>query len=503
MEAGMDFDLTTRRRVLQVGGAGAAALALGHVPLPAAPAPAKAPAPGFAQRGYYVTFMRMPTYGLPQWKQALDAFAADGANTLLLWMAGGFRSKKFPITWKFNAEHANVRADFGRELIAYAHGKGIKVLLGFTPFGYDGANQYPLEHPDLKAVGKDGKPTSEFGIYCWGWNLCPSKPQSQRFMLEYVREMLFDFYPDADGLLIESSDYAICHCDQCRGRFFEKEFEFVETISREVWARKPGAAVVVYPHYFSGAKVPGFDVAAATRKFDPRWTLFFTPHSAHEDPRLIRQARASLWSDDSPALRDPEAIRRNARRARDAGLSGYVPSFEAFSYVPTRPEEGQQYLVGKRQVPFGFGWLAEGQMPYNELPVRVNRIAYREFSNDPDLPFEEFKRRLGRDVFGDGAAAQDVEDLLEIHRVFTRERTWCQASPLVSPERVRARKERGELKVGEVKEYRKALDRVRAIADRHAGARGAGARELQRIAVWVLQEWAGENAALLSSATGP
>ena len=30
-------------------------------------------------------------------------------------------------------------------------------------------------------------------------------------MLEDVREMYFAFYPDADGLLIESSDDAICH----------------------------------------------------------------------------------------------------------------------------------------------------------------------------------------------------------------------------------------------------------------------------------------------------
>ena len=486
-------DGPTRRRILKLAGAGAATWALG----PHLPASSRPVAPRFAQRGYYVTFMRMPTFGLPQWKQALDAFAADGANTLLLWMAGGFRSKKFPITWKFNAEHANVRADFGRELIAHAHGRGIKVLLGFTPFGYDGANQYPLEHPDLKAIGKDGKPNPEFGIYCWGWNLCPSKPQSQRFMLAYVREMLFDFYPDADGLLVESSDYAICHCDQCRGRFFEREFEFVEALSREVWERKRDATVAVYPHYFSGAKVPGFDVAAATRKFDPRWTLFFTPHSAHEDPRLIREARASLWSDDSPALRDPQAIRRNARRARDAGLTGYVPSLEAFSYVPTRPEEGQQYLVGKRQVPFGFGWLPEGQMPYGELPVRVNRVAYREFSHDPDLPFDEFKRRLGREILGERAAAQDVEDLLEIQRVFFQGRTWCQASPLVSPERVRAQKERGELKPEQAEEVRAALGRVRAVADRHAGSDRAGGREMHRIAAWVLERWSGANAELL------
>ena len=77
-----------------------------------------------------------------------------------------------------------------------------KVLLGFTPFGYDGVNQYALEHPELKAIGKDGKPVAPFGIGCWGYNLCPSRPESQRFMLEYVREMLRS-YPNADGLLIE------------------------------------------------------------------------------------------------------------------------------------------------------------------------------------------------------------------------------------------------------------------------------------------------------------
>src|SRR5437763_1863756 len=61
-------------------------------------------APAFAHRGYYITFMRMPTFGLEAWKSAIDCFAADGINLLMLWMAGGFASKKFPITWKYNAE---------------------------------------------------------------------------------------------------------------------------------------------------------------------------------------------------------------------------------------------------------------------------------------------------------------------------------------------------------------------------------------------------------------
>src|SRR4051794_27399145 len=99
----------------------------------------------FAQRGYYITFMRMPTYDLADWKRIVDGIHDDGGNTLLLWVGGAFRSKKYPITWQYNEEHENVRKDFVRDLIDYAHKKGIKVLLGFTPFGYDGVNQYPLE----------------------------------------------------------------------------------------------------------------------------------------------------------------------------------------------------------------------------------------------------------------------------------------------------------------------------------------------------------------------
>src|SRR5438034_2297487 len=80
----------------------------------------------FKFRGYYVTFMRMPVMGLPEWKEAIDCFAEDDINVLILWTAGGFRSKKFPITWQYNQDHANVRNDFARELIDYAHTKNIR-----------------------------------------------------------------------------------------------------------------------------------------------------------------------------------------------------------------------------------------------------------------------------------------------------------------------------------------------------------------------------------------
>lgn len=451
----------------------------------------------FAHRGYYITFMRMPTYDLADWKHIVDGIHDDGGNTLLLWVGGALRSKKYPVTWAYNAEHENVRNDFVRELIEHAHTRGIKVLLGFTPFGYDGVNQYALEHPELKAVGKDGNPVSPFGIGCWGYNLCPSKAESQKFMLEYAREIAFDFYPNADGLLIESSDYAICHCNDCGGRFFEKEFGFVRRISDEVWAKKPDAMVVVFPHYFSGADVPGFGVKAAKLPFDPRWSLVFTPHSANPVPALIRRAKSSLWWDDSPSLRRPQEVRAGARRARDLGMTGYVPSLEAFTFVAGVAEEGQAWLKGKRQIPAGFGWLAPGDPPYDELPMRVQRIAYREFSRDPDLPFGEYKEVLRREVFGPNAEPQAVEDLLTLQAVFASERTWCQPSPLVCPERVRAMKDRGELTPAKRDEYRRALDRLREVERRHREPSSVGEIGLHRIAEWVVEQWQREDKLLL------
>ena len=61
-------------------------------------------------------------------------------------------------------------------------------------------------------------------------------------------------------------------------------------------------------------------------------------------------------------------------------------------------------------------------------------------------------------------------------------------------------KERGELKPENAAEYRAALEKIRGIAARSAAATQPGARDLHRIAQWVLNQWAGNNAALLADA---
>ena len=76
-------------------------------------------------------------------------------------------------------------------------------------------------------------------------------------------------------------------------------------------------------------------------------------------------------------------------------------------------EEGQAWLKGRRQVPWGFGWLEDGQSPYGELPLQVQRIAYREFSRNPDLPYAQFEQTLGRELLGPDFERQSVEDLAD------------------------------------------------------------------------------------------
>jgi hypothetical protein len=449
---------------------------------------AKASEP-FQLRGYYLTFMRMPVMGLQEWKQAVDCFKEDDVNVLILWTAGGFGSKKFPITWQYNMEHHNVTNDFMRELIDYAHTKNIRVLLGFTPFGYDGVNRYPIEHPELKAKKADGTPVDEFGIHCWGWNLCPSQPESQRFMREYISEMCFDFYPNADGLLIESSDYNICRCPDCGPKYYDREFAFVKWISDEMWKRKPNATIVVFPHYFAGGKIPGMDAVAAQQQFDSRWGLAFSPHSSHFKPELIAKAHESIYWSDAPILGTPRGIMEAARAARRNGVSGFVPSMEAFSYVTQHTEGGEPSEVGKRRTAFGMDTLAEGKMPYSALLPRVQRFAFREFSQNPDLDFAEFERRLSKSFFEGESNIAATKDLLELQRIFTFESDWYWPSPLIDPQFFETRAKRLNWTEQKRAEYRKNLERLKEITIRHANASNPAEREMARVAGSIVDRW--------------
>lgn len=446
----------------------------------------------FQTRGYYYTFSRMPTLGLAEWKQIADGVASDGGNLILLWIGGGFRSKKFPITWAYNADHRNIQRDFVREWIDYAHTRGIQVLLGFTPFSYDGVNQYPLQFPELKALQRNGNFAQLAGIHCWGYALNPAEARAQQFMFDYAREMYFDFYPNADGLLIESSDYAICEGGGCAGRYYELEYSFVRAISQEVWAKKPSATIVVYPHYFTGAAVPGFQTAGAKYEFDKRYTLFFTPHSAYIDPALISQARNAIYWDSCTALGLPADTKSAAQKAASAKIPGFVTSNEAFSYVMNHVEWGEARLLNKRLKPFGFDWITGNTNPYEDPIVRVNRIAFRVFSQNPTASMNEFESQVSRELACDAAP-----ELLTVHRCCYEQRSWASASPAYRPEIFREALEYGRLSRPDLEKMSASLKSLPEAVRRLSSANGTSARHFAAVGNSILKAWDPASRALL------
>lgn len=442
----------------------------------------------FAVRGYYLTYMRMPVMGLPEWKQAIDCFAEDRANTLVLWMPGGFASRKFPETWAYNKEHENNRADFAADLIDYAHEKGLRILLGFTPFGYDGVNQFTLTRPELRARKANGSEVDPFGIHCWGWSLCPAQPESQRLMKEYLREMLFEFYPKADGILVESSDYNACQCERCHGHYYDHEFALVKEISAELWQRQPAATILVYPHYFTGKEVPGLSARGSRQDFDERWGLFFTPHSAHYEPDLIRRAKVSVFSGPEAAQGTPASLAAAAREAQQHSVTGYLPSFEAFSYLFTHAEGGEPGLVGTRQKPLGLDPAGAGKMPYDDLLPRVQRFAFREFSANPQLAFPEFERRLAQEFFAD-AASTAARDLLDLQRIWNFECDWYWRSPLLDPVFLQRRAAAQRWPAERLRAYDENLKRLKEISAASTAVNPPAAQEMRRLAAEIAARW--------------
>ncbi|MGB9620103.1 MAG: hypothetical protein ACPL7K_06810, partial [Armatimonadota bacterium] len=119
----------------------------------------------FPIRGYYVIPSRNQMWGLVEWKQYVDCMVEDNCNFLIYWIGGGFPSKRFPETWNYNKAHRNMTENFAGTVIDYAHEKGIEVVLGFTPYAYDGVASYASAHPDLAGKNPDGSIRRTQGIH--------------------------------------------------------------------------------------------------------------------------------------------------------------------------------------------------------------------------------------------------------------------------------------------------------------------------------------------------
>lgn len=431
----------------------------------------------FSTRGYYMIMSRTQAWGLEDWKTFVNCMAEDGCNFLILWLGGGFPSKKFPETWQYNIANRNVRENFASKVIDHAHDLGIEVVLGFTPHAYDGVNQFGMTHPDCAARKADGSITPVLGIHSMGRMLCPSKPAVQDFMYEYIHEMLFDFYPNADGLFFEYSDYGHCECPECQERYFEHEWGFISRISSEIWAARPEARMVIYPQYYQkGVAEP-----------DCRYTLFFTTHSTEITPDVRDlECEKLYWQ---MAFGEPlENLRTAARVAANEHMQGFVVSMEAFSH------EGE--VNGRKLTfePYDVTWKREGVFPFDDLIPKVLRWGFRICTESPLAGDEEFARRMALEVFGnenDLGAAKDLLTLFEL--VQSGYRDFALRNALVHPEdfeRIYTEDRRAEALAG----FRQQLQVVRRIASEYKGKEG-NFGEMSHVAQWIADRW--ENMGLV------
>lgn len=130
--------------------------------------------------------------------------------------------------------------------------------------------------------------------------------------------------------------------------------------------------------------------------------------------------------------------------------------------------------------PFHLGWLREGEMPLNELPVRINRIAYREYTRNPDLSDEAFRRVLSKTLFGT-EKSEALDDALFLNRCCFEGANWFIPPPLLA--------DPAAVKPEQAEKAREKLTRLREISARYANATNPSERELHKIATWITERW--------------
>jgi hypothetical protein len=157
--------------------------------------------------------------------------------------------------------------------------------------------------------------------------------------------------------------------------------------------------------------------------------------------------------------------------------------------MPDRPEGGEPWVVGKRHFPFGFDPTTDGKMPYNTLPIRVQRFAYRIYSHTPELEFAEFERLLGVHFFGARSSHPATADLLELQRIWSFDSDWYWASPLLDPEFFAAHAARLQWSNEKLAAYEKNLTSLREIAARNSEASNPNAHEMARLAKTIVDRW--------------
>lgn len=145
-----------------------------------------------------------------RWKDHVD-FAADWKCTgVVIWGLDGWKQTADA---KYRGSEASCR-----ELVAYAHARGVQVIHGFGLNGYDEGRHVCKTLPVANAVIPERLKDTAKGKDSVGNIFCPSNPDA----LKLLRETLLRAADTGiDGFNFETADvdYITCHCAACERRF--------------------------------------------------------------------------------------------------------------------------------------------------------------------------------------------------------------------------------------------------------------------------------------------
>ena len=146
-----------------------------------------------------------------RWKEYVDFASTWKCDGVVIWGLDGWKDKPIGPT------QPGCEA-FCRELVQYAHARGVQVVHGFGLNGYNEGKNVCERVPAACAQIPDRLKDTEKGKGSKGQVFCPSNPEA----LKVLREMLLRAADTGiDGFNFETADvdYVTCHCAACEARF--------------------------------------------------------------------------------------------------------------------------------------------------------------------------------------------------------------------------------------------------------------------------------------------
>ncbi len=283
------------------------------------------------------------------------------------------------IIWGFLRDtHGGVAA--GQELCEYAQERGIRIIPGVGTSGYggyyfEGEHEYNVQtwlakHPELRAIGKDGKPRNV---------LCPSKPENAAWLQDGCRWLFENF--KIGGINFEIGDFFVCYCDDCaraRAAIPGDAADYYKDMAISIGPVAKLARELAPDAWLSYATYTGFNpamiekppawVKIVPQEIECQWTLTGMVSDAKWPsglrPPTTRNTGYLHWGNKSTKTQHNIYLRRIqdvCRRASAAGFAGLTtygedpPSlysmmlfYDAWSFFLDRPQAGVDDFADER-----------------------------------------------------------------------------------------------------------------------------------------------------------